>query len=294
MNRRIITLCLFALSLLTVKAEELSEDSLAVLRTQEDFVTASICIADPTDWHDDMLGVLGHAFIRLQCPTFDMDYCFSYEGQSANEDLMGLVKGTLKMGLFAAPTQEYIQPYRQWNRTVHEYTLNLPPEAKLRLWETMDKHLEEGIELPLDLTEHGCTQTIVQYVTLALDTTQIIYGEWPEEFQLSRSDIADHALENYPWLRLMIKGLGMYGSFGEDCSNEEKIVIPYQIVDVWQKATVNGKPLLTYKGDLTQGENPKVERPWFTPCIAAWLLGAVVLATVTLLIRKRKAKVTKK
>lgn len=294
MNRRIITLCLFALSLLTVKAEELSEDSLAVLRTQEDFVTASICIADPTDWHDDMLGVLGHAFIRLQCPAFDMDYCFSYEGQSANEDLMGLVKGTLKMGLFAAPTQEYIQPYKKWKRTVHEYTLNLPPEAKLRLWETMDKHLEEGIGLPLDLTEHGCTQTIVQYVTLALDTTQIIYGEWPEEFQLSRSDIADHALENHPWLRLMIKGLGMYGSFGEDCSNEEKIVIPYQIVDVWQKATVNGKPLLTYKGDLTQGENPKVERPWFTPCIAAWLLGAVVLATVTLLIRKRKAKVTKK
>lgn len=294
MCKRILTTLLLTMSFLGMRAENLSEDSLAVLRTQDSFVTASICIADPTDWRDDILGILGHAFIRLQCPTFDMDYCFSYEGQSANEDFLGLVKGTLKMGLFAEPTQEYIQPYKRWKRTVREYTLNLPPEAKLRLWETMDKHLEEGIELPLDLTEHGCTQTIVQYVTLALHTTQIIYGEWPEEFQLSRSDIADHALENYPWLRLMIKGLGMYGSFDEDCSNEEKIVIPYQIVDVWQKATVNGKPLLTYKGDLTQGENPKVERPWFTPCIAAWLLAAVVLATVALLIRKRKAKATKK
>ena len=48
-------------------------------RQAEDFVIVSLCVADPTDWKDDMLGVLGHAFIRLQCPVFDLDNCFSYE-----------------------------------------------------------------------------------------------------------------------------------------------------------------------------------------------------------------------
>lgn len=294
MFRKLITTLLLATFIPGLRAQDIPEDSLQRLRMEEDFVTASVCIADPTDWHDDMLGVLGHAFIRLQCPTFDMDYCYSYEGQSANEDFLGLVRGSLKMGLFAAPTQEYIEPYRRWKRTVREYTLALPPEADLRLWEVMDRHLADGVELPLDLTEHGCTQTIVQFITEALDSTEIVYGKWPEEFKLSRSEIADKALEDLPWLRLMIKTLGMYGSFDKDCSYEEKIVIPYQLAEVWQHAKVNGKPLISYKGDLTKGESPVVERTWFTPRKALCLLIVLVVIIVALVVRRRKSKVARK
>lgn len=258
-------------------------------RLAPDFVTASICLADPTDWHDDLLGVLGHAFIRLQCPTYQLDYCFSYEGESANENLSRLLTGDLKMGLFAAPTQEYIEPYQRWNRTIREYTLNLPPEAELRLWETMDKHLEEGIDLPLDLTTHGCVQTIVQNVTLALDTTEIVYGKWPEEFKLSRYEIIDRTLAPYPWLRLLAKCLGMYGSFDQPCSNDQKIILPRQIAEVWQQATVNGKPLLTYRGTLTEGASPVVEPPFFTP-IMALIVFLIVVATLMIIVRKRRNK----
>lgn len=257
-------------------------------RLAPDFVTASICIADPTDWHDDLLGVLGHAFIRLQCPTFDLDYCFSYEGQSANDDFMGFVKGNLRMGLFAAPTQEYIQPYKEWKRSIHEYTLNLPPEAELRLWEIMDNHLKDGVDLPLDLTAHGCTQTLVEYITLALDTTEIVYAEWPDEFKMTRSEMADKHLENLPWLRLMAKCLGMYGDFDEECPNDEKIIMPEQLVEVWQKATVNGQPLLTYKHDLTEGESPVVERPWFTPTVALWLFVIVIVIVIIATVRRSR------
>lgn len=284
----LLTLCLPT----TLKAQEDNTNTYTIKanpdwidRLAPDFVTASICIADPTDWHDDMLGVLGHAFIRLQCPTFDLDYCFSYEGQSANEDFMGLLKGSLKMGLFAAPTEEYIAPYKEWNRSIHEYTLNLPPEAELNLWRLMDKHLEDGIDLPLDLTEHGCTQTLVEYITESLDTTEIAYGEWPDEFKLTRREMVDKYLECYPWLRLMAKCLGMYGDFSQDCPNDEKIIMPTQLVEVWQKATVNGQPLLTYKGDLTKGESPVVERPLFTPTVAL-----IVLVVIAILIYAKKKK----
>lgn len=269
-----------------VEAETAQNDT--VNRLDPDFVTASICIADPTDWRDDMLGVLGHAFIRLQCPHFNLDFCFSYEGQSVNEDYLGFLKGNLKMGLFAEYTDEYIKSYRNWNRTVKEYTLNLPPEAELRLWEIMDKHLEDGIELPMDLTEHGCTQTIVEYVTQALDTTDIVYAEWPEEFRLTRYDMAVNALENYPWLHLMAKCMGMYGNFDEDCPNPEKIIIPRQIEEVWQNATVNGKPLLTFKGNLTEGVTPVVQRPWFTPTVAGVMLLTLVIFVIVIIFFVRK------
>lgn len=256
-------------------------------RMAPDFVTASICIADPTDWHDDMLGVLGHAFVRLQCPTFSLDYCYSYEGQSANDDITGFIKGDLKMGLVALPTTEYIQPYRRWNRTIREYTLNLSPEAELRLWQIMDHHLEDGMDLPLDLTEHGCAQTLVEYITQALDTTQIVYGEWPEEYQLSRSEILDNSLYPYPWLQLMAKCMGLYGNFDHPCNNNEKIILPRQIEETWQKATVLGTPLLTYTGTLTRGECPVVERPWLTPQVALIILIAVLTVIVILTSRKK-------
>lgn len=288
MLRKLITTLLLATGILGLRAQDIPEDSLQRLRMEEDFVTASVCIADPTDWHDDMLGVLGHAFIRLQCPTFDKDYCYSYEGQSANEDFLGLVRGSLKMGLFAAPTQEYIAPYRRWNRTIREYTLALPPEADLRLWEIMDRHLADGVELPLDLTEHGCVQTLVQYVTQALDTTGIAYGTWPEEFRLSRYEMIDNTLEPYPWLRLMAKVLGMYGDFDRDCSYSEKIILPRQIVEVWQEARVGGRPLLTYRGNLTEGEAPVVEAPWLTPGMAAGILAVALLIVAAVVIMRRK------
>lgn len=294
MLKRINVYLLTFIASLSIFAHDIPEDSLAKLRMRDDFVTASICIADPTDWHDDMLGVMGHAFIRLQCPTFDMDYCFSYEGQSANEDFWGLVKGDLKMGLFSEKTQEYIKPYQRWNRTIREYTLNLPPEADLRLWEIMDKHVEEGIDIPLDLTEHGCTQTLVEFITQALDTTEIVYAEWPEEFKLSREEMIDNEMEPYPWLRLMAKTLGMYGNFDQECSNDEKIILPRQIEEVWQKAKVNGKPLISYKTDLTKGAKPEVESPWFTPTVALCLFIVLIVTIVVLIVRRRKAKAAKK
>lgn len=258
----------------------------SVDRMDPDFVTVSICTADPTDWHDDMLGVMGHAFLRLQCPRFHLDYAFSYEGESANDNILSLLTGNLKMGLFAARTAEYIKPYVSWNRTVREYILNMPPDAEQRLWEIMDRHLEEGMELPLDLTEHGCVQTIVQNVMQALDTTRIEYGEWPAEFSQTRYEVIDSVLEPYPWLRLMAKCLGMYGNLDQDCSNEEKIILPRQLVEVWQNATIHGKPFMTYKCDLVKGVSPTVERPWFTPTVAAWMLAVLVAILIIVIVRK--------
>ena len=86
----------------------------------------------------------------------------------------------------------------------------------------------------------------------------------------------------------------MYGDFNQECANDEKIILPHQIVDVWQKAKVNSKPLLTYKGSLTLGGNPKVERPWFTPGIATVMFAVLILAIIILIVRRRKAKATKK
>lgn len=208
-------------------------------RTAEDFVIASVCVVDPTDIRDDLLGIWGHAWIRLQCPIFNLDVCFSYESESANDNFARFLKGDLKMGLFACQTFEYIKDYQTWNRAVHEYHLNLPPDAEQRLWEIMDNHVTNDITLEHDLARYGCANTVVHYVEMALRPQYHI--RYPK---------------NVP--------------FDKDrCS-------PRQLAEVWCQSTINNEPLLTYIGDLTEAPTPSWFAIWGLPIAIALFVLIVV------------------
>lgn len=240
-------------------------------RLAEDFVLVSLMIADPTDFSDDALGLAGHSFLRLQCPTFNLDYCFSYEGERVNDDFFKYLSGKTKMGMFAEPTDAYMEDYRQWNRSVHEYHLAMPPEAEQRLWEIMDNHLTPGITLRHDLNKYGCAITAVKYVKTALGSTPIVYAEDEELAGLSRREIGYRSLSNHPWLRL-IHLIPTCNDDPEDMPLDEKLIIPADLADVWQRATVNGQPFATYVGDIVEGAPLDESRPWFTPMLLAFII----------------------
>lgn len=240
-------------------------------RLAPDFVLVSLCIADPTDYKEDALGTSGHAFLRLQCPTFGLDHCFSYEGERVNDAMYKYLSGQSKMGLFRIETDEYLKDYREWNRSVHEYRLNMPPEAEQRLWEIMDNHTTNKISLRHDLNKYGCAITVVRYVKKALAETPIVYAQDEEMEHMTRREIGYRSLESYPWLRL--------GSmiFTDNKANknlpiDEKLIIPADLAEVWQQATVQDQPFATYVGDLVEGTPLDVSKPWFTPMIAALLI----------------------
>ena len=240
-------------------------------RLAPDFVLVSLCIADPTDYKEDALGTSGHAFLRLQCPTFGLDHCFSYEGENVNDNMYKYLSGQSKMGLFRVETDEYLKDYREWNRSVHEYRLNMQPEAEQRLWEIMDNHTTNKISLRHDLNKYGCAITVVRYVKKALAETPIVYAQDEEMEHMTRREIGYRSLENYPWLRL--------GSmiFTDNKANknlpiDEKLIIPADLAEVWQRATVQDQPFATYVGDLVEGAPLDVSKPWLTPMIAALLI----------------------
>lgn len=263
--------------------DTLSYDSID--RSDENFITASICFADPTDWRDDFLGVLGHAFIRLQCPTFGYDYSFSYESENAKTEMARFLKGKLRMGMFREQCPEYIKTFKTWNCAIHEYKLNLSPEAEQKLWEILDNQVDEGEDLQFDLVRRGCTQTLVRFVETALGTTRIEYPEWADEYKYTRRQIINQRLEPYPWIRFLLSDLLIDEDFNSDVSNEEKILYPAQLAEAWQKATVDGKPLLQYKGDLVKAPAPLVENTLITPIAVAVLL--LIIAIVSTFTKKQ-------
>ena len=240
-------------------------------RLAPDFVTVSLCVADPTDWREDALGTVGHAFLRLQCPTFSLDYCFSYEGERVNDNLYRYLSGQTKMGMFAIPTEEYQKEYHQWNRSVHEYELSLPPDAEQRLWEIMDNHLTNGITLRHDLNKYGCAITVVKYVKQALGNIPINYAPDSEMERMTRREIGYRSLSNHPWLRL-VSMIFTDNKADKNLPIDEKLIVPADLAAVWQQATLNEQPFATYVGDIVEGAPLDDSKPWFTPMVAAILI----------------------
>lgn len=280
--KRVYTILLFLVAFSLVAAAQEKQMTVAernaaqgfndtIDRLDPDFVLVSLCVADPTDYHQDVLGTSGHAFLRLQCPTFGLDYCFSYEGESVNDNLYRYLSGKTKMGMFAIPTGEYLEDYRKWNRSVHEYFLALPPEVEQRLWEIMDNHLTQGIVLRQDLNKYGCAITVVRYVKKALETTPIVYAHDEKMERMTRREIGYRSLANHPWLRLFSM-IMTDNKADENLPIDEKLVIPADLAAVWQQATINGEPMATYWGDIVEGAPLDNSKPWFTPMLVALLI----------------------
>ena len=252
-------------------------------RLAEDFVFVSLMVADPTDWRDDILGTQGHAFLRLQCPVFDLDYCFSYESEHVNTQLSKYAKGKLKMGMFAYPTDAYLEDYRIWNRAVHEYRLNLPPEVETRLWEIMDNKLSRGLSMKLDLSRRGCAISAVHFIKAALQDIPIIYPQGTRYETLSRREILYQDMAAHPWLRLTSCAM-VPNAYDKDCSIDEKLIAPADLAEVWTQSTVDGKALAVYIGDVVESDYVDSEPPFVTPQVLAWglLLITILLIAVGL------------
>ena len=246
-------------------------------RLNPDFVLVSLCISDPTDWREDALGLAGHAFLRLQCPVFGLDHCFSYEGENVNDNLFKYLNGKTKMGLFRAHTNVYLEDFRKWNRSVHEYRLNMPPEAEQRLWEIMDNHTTNRISLRQDMNKYGCAITVVRYVKKALAETPIIYAPDKELERMTRREIGYRTLANHPWLRL-VSMIFTDNKSDKNLPIDEKLIIPADLAEVWQHAKVQDAQLASYIGDMVEGAPVDETKPWFTPMLAAILIVLITTA----------------
>ena len=305
--RKVCTILLFvcASALAYAKADSLSISPSAALSVAErnalqgfndtidrlapDFVTVSLCVADPTDQSQDYLGITGHAFLRLQCPAFGLDYCFSYESEKIKGQLWDYLTGKLKMGMFAVPANQYLEDYRSWKRAVHEYHINMPAEAEQRLWEQMDNHMLAERDMQMDLVRFGCTNTVLRYVERALVPTQIAYN-WSDKYLTkSAMEITEEHLAAYPWTLLGFR-LVAGREIASLCTPKQKVIFPPDLLEVWSSATIDGQPMLTYVGDLVEAEPVITKKPWFTPQLCGIVLLLIITGGVCWTLVRKRAK----
>ena len=243
-------------------------DTAAIMHPAEDFVTASVCIASPGN---ETYSSLGHACLRLQCPSAELDYVYSYEAEKATDDLLRFFAGKLKMLVMAVPTKMYVAQYVQEGRGVKEYKLNLPVRIKQRLWQQMDKRLSYS-PVPHDYVNNGCAISVLRWLEDAIGKDSIEYAPWPERYKGSRGDLTFDSITN-EWSRFSLSTFIGGDIHKLDIEKTRKVVLPADLVEVLQGTKAFGQPIMTGECETLLEARRSPQHSTITPLmVAAFLL----------------------
>ena len=285
---RLVSLCTALLSGLFLHAAEYTDAEREALWQQPDFVEAYLAIADPGDI---LYSVYGHACLHLVCEAYGLDRYFTEESEDVNTKILRFFCGNLTMGVKSFLPEDYLALYRKESRGVAEYRLNLPIGVKRNLWKILDEHLTEE-RIPYDYYRHGCALSCVQWINEALTATygnavQIRYAPWTDYYNRTPREIGGAAASIAPWTQYIIYFI-VGNEMDRPVRKEHKLILPSDLAAVWQRATVEGVPLLSPEPHETVPSSHIVKASPVTPLMAAWLL--VALAVLAFFLPARRAK----
>ena len=225
-------------------------------RTDPNFVTASLLVMSPGD---ELYSCAGHSCIRLECPKFNLDYCFSYESESVKEKVLSFFMGKLKMGMFAVPTTEWLKMYEEVGRGITQYRLNLPPDAKQRLWKLLDEKVAEGPNLSYDYLERGCAQADLSVLSKAAasqgSSGLVVPSDWAptrEGRSLSRPFTRRECVDTFtstphPWNCFFLHAI-CGAELDREVSISKSIVVPSDLLSLLRASKIDGKPVVEGEG----------------------------------------------
>ena len=291
MKKSVVLLVLLALLSWQMSAQELTVAERnatqgfndTIDRLAPDFVTVKLVVCDPGAV---LYTVLGHACLRLQCPTYGMDYVFSYESESVEGKLAYFLTNKLKMGMAMIEPHDFLQPYIEEGRGVREYTLRLPPEVKAELWRMCDERVAQGMNLEYNPVKRGCAISVLHCVEDAIKAANkqyatqygIVYPDWGKPFERTLREIFyDYAPHGWGlfWCMTIVGGVVDKPAL----PHKEKLISPQQLTQTWQQCTIDGHPLIDAPADI-RCEGAGVPAEAFTPIHAALIL--LVLALLSL------------
>ena len=242
----VLAIVLFAGSVCTAQQSSTFGND-GIDRSDPNFVKASLLIMSPGD---ELYSCAGHSCIRLECPKFNLDYCFSYESESVKDKILTFFMGKLKMGMFAIPTADYLKLGREEGRGVMQYTLNLPPDAKQRLWKFLDDRVAQGPYLPYNYMVRGCAQSALNVLREALRPYQLDVDPWPDKFLTwTRREFVREATEGYHWQQMPLCALCGTES-DEKTEKFQNVVVPLGLLEILRIGKVNGKPVISGAGEM--------------------------------------------
>lgn len=258
-------------------------------RTADDFVIASLVIADPGNQY--FHSVFGHASLRMQCPTYNLDYVFTYIAIQQEESfLVSYFKGDLQMGLVAEETSVYVQ---NEFRSLKEYPLVLPWDVKQALWRILDEAAyTEGVTKQYNPITGSCALMTFYFLQNAIQncgTTYQLTYEWDQEFHLTIRELLRRYTYNVPWTGFLYSTLVGASSYVDQphIPFQQKLLYPAQLIKLLTTAKLNGISILSNDYKTITVVPTTITTPFLTPVRIAILVFIItILCTIFSLLLK--------
>lgn len=196
----LILILLFSYPLsLPVLAEE--NDTVATEEPETiPYIKASLVVSSPGR---SVYSCYGHCALRMECPQFNLDYCYDQQIEKNLRTYVEFFRGTACAAVVALPIDEYLQPYREKGRQVVQYELNLSPLQKQILWSYLDAELEKGPYENYNLITANCISLILRSIKAVTANEALDMSHRPEELAMINGDLLRFYSRQSPWAQFV-------------------------------------------------------------------------------------------
>ena len=207
---RIVLIYVFTLILFfdtqNARAQSVRTDIDSLLLLREDFITANLLIVSPGN---DGYSWLGHCALRMECPTFGLDYCFTFDvnTSTATTDFLRFLTGKSSAGIIAKDTKNFLKGYQDEGRGVMQYTLNMTPREKLRMWQQLDEYVKDGFSTQFDFLNYNCSSMCFYTISNHLSDERLEVKKWPDVMMHGYVDLGLYATRNVPWIQFVLSAI---------------------------------------------------------------------------------------
>ena len=251
-------------------AQDLQADS--VLPALPTDVFASYVTVTPGNTFTSMMG---HAALRMQCPSVGLDYCFTVKAPEIGNEFTAMTLRTLRAGLVPEETPTFFQDYISEGRGIYESRLNLTLEEARSLWKQLDDEVARGLYQTIDYIHNGCAQRV----------SSILFAV--TEHRLSNIDSVADALLPYENRRQILarymdtshwKGFVGHSLYGgtpdEPVYGRAKLIMPLDLQAFLLQTGLASPAVMVAQPALP------VEKPLFSPLMAVVLFLLLCLVPV--------------
>lgn len=284
-SKLLILISTMLLSSFVLNAQD-EDTTFVVLPDSSNFVTASMIVVSPGE---AIYSQLGHAALRMECPRYRLDFCFSFEEEAGMKGILKFFLGKTDAHMVAVPTAQFLDVFKKEGRQVKQYTLNLNLHEKQELWRLLDNDYVDESMRDFNFLQNNCSSVSLLSIENAIVDETIDFNGWPEQFKMINGAGVRYLSRFSPWLEFW--NMTFIGTEGDTYWEHEQQVAPELLPSVLKKASVlstEGKrrPLVTNEKELL----PLVNEYKASPITPSWVFGALLLITIILTLAQLKWK----
>lgn len=225
---------------------------------------------------EELYSLFGHSAMRVRDVSQDLDIVFNYGTFAFNEDFYyNFSMGRLNYRLAVQQFDGFMREYVHYKRGVVEQVLDLDSLQKAKIFDFLKwNYLPENRYYPYDFFYDNCSSRLRDVLDTILND-QIVWADLMEESEPSFRNIIDRYLIYHPWGDFGIDlGLGL--PCDKVPNSREYMFLPDKLLEAYDNAEVNGKPLVVRKHNLLEAEGLKESWSLSNPTPLFWLLFGIV------------------